>query len=319
MARDADDFVFVSVFLSHPSVSESHPFSSAVSEEVQSSLVEAAVKNHGSIKMMYSIPCLCCFSSLELSCSIWLSPGVLQLYQMWVQNPLNLASPLCSVPESGYLVAGKSSDLNKASWDFCLFLLLFPTDVFCPGLSRDWEAGDERPCFSWRFLGSSCIFCILELKSSAPLCISGAWYIQPLPVSCAAGRLIQFTGGTVMPLVNASGKQQQVICNLEKVTVAFSPAAHLAGGQHTGNHHPELLLGFLALLRVTWGGAQLPGRKNDFKWVVFRYCKHFLSVLENHKIAIMQHYWKAKLIRNCVLIEKISHSKPVTLLRRNKM
>lgn len=56
-------------------------------------------------------------------------------------------------------------------------------------------------------------------------------------------------GETLMPLVNASGKLQQVICNPEKVIMAFFSAAHLAGGQRARNHHPELLLGFLAPAR----------------------------------------------------------------------
>lgn len=244
MARDADKFIFVSVFLSHPSISEHYSSSVAVSEGIRSGLVDVAVKNCGSLKMTFSIPCLCCFSSLELSCSIWLSPGVLQLYQMWVQKPSNLASPLCSLPKTGYLVAGNSSSLNKASWGFCLFVFTCFSPSMCSVVG--WEAGDEGPCFGWNFWGASCILCVLELKSSSPPYVSGAWYMWPLPVSCVTGRLIQFTGGNVMPLVNASGKQQQAICNLEKVIVASLPAAHLAGGQHTGNHHPELLPVFLA-------------------------------------------------------------------------
>lgn len=90
---------------------------------------------------------------------------------------------------------------------------------------------------------------MLKLRSSAPLYISGVWYFRALPVSCVPGRLIQFMGETVVPLVNASGKRQQVICNPEKVVMAFFPAAHLAAGQRARSHHPELLMGFLALAR----------------------------------------------------------------------
>ena len=143
MARDADNFIFVSVFLSHPNTSESRPSSSAISEEIQSGLVEVAVKNHGSIKMTYSIPCFCCFSSLELSCPIRFSQGVLQLYQMWVQNPSNLASPLCCVPKTGYLAAGKSSALNKASRGFWVFLVLlaFPQGCVLPWAEQGLRRG----------------------------------------------------------------------------------------------------------------------------------------------------------------------------------
>lgn len=41
----------LSVFLSRPSLSESHPSSGAVSEEIHSDLVQMAVKNHTNIKI----------------------------------------------------------------------------------------------------------------------------------------------------------------------------------------------------------------------------------------------------------------------------
>jgi len=60
MARDADNFICVSVFLSHLSFSESHVSSSALSEEIQSNLVEVAVKDYGSMKIdkLCSLPLL---------------------------------------------------------------------------------------------------------------------------------------------------------------------------------------------------------------------------------------------------------------------
>lgn len=133
MARDADNLFFVSFFLSNPGMSESLSSSSAVSEESQSRWVEVAVKNRGSAKTTYSIPCLCCLFLLELSCSIQLSQGVLQLYRMWVPKPTNLASSLCSVPKTGFGAAGKSGSLNKASHGFCLFVFTwFPRGCVLP-------------------------------------------------------------------------------------------------------------------------------------------------------------------------------------------
>lgn len=43
--------VLLSAFQSHPDLSELHPSSSAVSEEIHSNLVQMAVKNHADIKI----------------------------------------------------------------------------------------------------------------------------------------------------------------------------------------------------------------------------------------------------------------------------
>lgn len=187
MARGAANFIFVSVFLSHPSISESHPFSSAVAEQIQTALWEVAVKNCGIIKMMCSIPCLCCFSSLKLFCSIQLSPGVLQLYQMWAPKPSNLALLLCSIPKLAYWVAEKGSSLNKASWSFWLigFTCFFPRRCVLLWAEQGLRSrGGDRPCFGWSFWGAFYIFCILELKSSAPLYIAGTWCSPSCKLRC---------------------------------------------------------------------------------------------------------------------------------------
>lgn len=178
MARGAANFIFVSVFLSHPSISESHPFSSAVAEQIQTALWEVAVKNCGNIKMMCSIPCLCCFSSLKLSCSIQLSPGVLQLYQMWAQKPSNLALLLCSVPKLAYLVAEKGSSLNKASWGFWLvgFTCFFPRRCVLLWAEQGlWMGGGWQGLFWLKLLG--CILHFLHFGTEILCPTVYCWYL----------------------------------------------------------------------------------------------------------------------------------------------
>lgn len=117
------------------------------------------------------------------------------------------------------------------------------------------------------------------------LCVSGAWYMRTSLVSCVAGRLIQFTGGTVMPSVNAFGKEQQVICNPEKVIALFARCT--PGGRATGRESSpwaspvfpgsarSLALAHLRACMQHEEARNLQTEINNFKWVVFLYCKHF--------------------------------------------
>lgn len=182
---------------------------------------------------------------MELSCSF-------SCFRCGSKNPqLSVTTVLHSW---NWLFGSREEQISKRAFLGLLlfwFYLLFPKYVFCQWLSQGWEGRGRKDLI----LGGifkvhvCCCYWILKLRSSATLYISGVWYFWALPVSCLAGRLIQFMGETVMPLVNASGKGQQVICNPEKVVTAFFSAAHLAGGQRARNHHPELLLSFLAHTR----------------------------------------------------------------------
>lgn len=137
VAREEDNFIFLSVFLSCPNLSESHPSSGAVSEEIHSNLVQMAVKNHINIKIMWSIPCLCCFPFVELSCPV--APSVVSDV-----DPKILWLSVTTVLHSYNWLFGsrKEQIFNKPFWGFWYFDLTYLSPSMCS--ANGWARAEKR-------------------------------------------------------------------------------------------------------------------------------------------------------------------------------